>query len=373
MVTRFWARNLACFQEIAVDLEPFTVLVGRNASGKSTVLRGLRALALLTRMSLVYRGKPLRLTPGTSMLDLFGDPRESLTLGVDVRAADGHGTYSITLSRDPLRDRVEVSAERAVWQPQHGEAFRYDSSEEATQLEFEYRGSPVSSRVPRTASLPYLAYPYYQRQQEWTQRLEPLYKIVDGFAPFYVYRFSPASICVPVEPKATLSYDGGGLATELDRLLGVKRKTFDQIESQLKDLFPHIEQINIPTWEDPHRGSLKYLQFETTNGRKVHAEVESDGVLLSLAYLYLANEYRGGFAVEEPEAGAHPDLLRTRIQLLRSVAERGVQVVITTQSPVLLMGVGETKNIRVCEDGSVYEPPERSVLDVIYTRLNWTL
>ncbi len=41
-INRVWARNFRSIADAAVELDPLTVLVGPNASGKSTVLDILR-------------------------------------------------------------------------------------------------------------------------------------------------------------------------------------------------------------------------------------------------------------------------------------------------------------------------------------------
>src|SRR5436190_16428088 len=55
MITRFSGTNVGCFDAVSVDLEPLTVFIGPNASGKSTILRAIRALALLARSPLYDR------------------------------------------------------------------------------------------------------------------------------------------------------------------------------------------------------------------------------------------------------------------------------------------------------------------------------
>ncbi|MFZ4575167.1 MAG: AAA family ATPase, partial [Phycisphaerales bacterium] len=41
MITRLTLKNFRVFEDASVELEPFTLIVGPNASGKSTVLSAL--------------------------------------------------------------------------------------------------------------------------------------------------------------------------------------------------------------------------------------------------------------------------------------------------------------------------------------------
>src|SRR5258708_7199652 len=47
MIRRATFRNFKALRQVEIDFERFTVLVGPNASGKTSVLEGLRLLSLL--------------------------------------------------------------------------------------------------------------------------------------------------------------------------------------------------------------------------------------------------------------------------------------------------------------------------------------
>jgi predicted ATPase len=374
---------VGAFKDLSVDLEPFTVLVGKNASGKSTVLRALRALAVIMRTP-VYDSKSgiLRLAAQASVADLFGDRARETWLEVSVQSADGSGTYRVCLAIDPARDRVEITNEAATWEStsEDVESFKYDSNTNDLH-EFSYRGSDFTSAVPRRSSLPYMAYPFWKKDPDQYRHLAGLYRLVDCFSPFFVYRFSPAAIAQPSSPADNVGYDGSGLAAALDRLLGENRSAFDAIESDLKAQFGHIAGIRFSTIVNAKREPLKVLAFERSDGRRVPASFESDGVLLTLAYSWLAKvQADPAVGVEEPENAAYPTLIQQRVRLLESLVAGGggrkpVQVIATTHSPYFLQRFAEPDGVRICEDAErVYQPPAgESVSDTIYTRLGWAV
>jgi len=379
MITRFSGTNVGCFDTISVDLEPLTVFVGPNASGKSTILRAIRTLALLARAPLyARRTKLLRLAGVATLADFLRDPAKETTLAVEVRSGDGTGQYSITLGVDSGTGSVEVRGEKAQWTPRQGKEFRYDSAKD--HLEFEYRGTKLGTDVPRSASLPYFAFPHWKSEPKWNAKLRGLYSLVSCFAPFHVYRFSPGAIAQPADPNDSVAYDGNGLAAELDRLLGSNRQAFDGIVQELKAQFGHIQNLNIPTIQSVGGQAQKLLEFEAVGGRRFPAAFESDGVLLTLAYLWLSHRQSDpAVGIEDPETAAHPPKIDGRVKLLRKLSDGSatrapIQVLATTQSPGLLMALGNTEELRVCgADRTVTKTEERRMSDLLNTSLNWTL
>ncbi len=385
MLKKFSATNVGCFPTVSIELDPLTVLVGPNASGKSTILRAIRTLAILMRLPLYSRGDvELSLGSIVNLRDLLLDDTKEATLSVDAESGEGRGSYTIGFGLEPGTGRIEISSEAASWDSRSGDDFQYDSTNKRTRLEFDFRGVRISTDVPRSASLPFLAREHWLREPKWRRALKGLYDLVACFSPFHVYRFSPGAIAQPAEPTAPVSYDGAGLAAELDRLLGSNRAVFDAMVTDLKTTFPHVQNVNIRTIKTRggSRGgvALKLLEFELTNGRKIPAGLESDGVLLTLAYLWLARQQDDtAFGVEEPETAGYPTIVKEKVRLLKALTDgktgrRPVQIIATSHSPVLLIALGDTSHIRVCERGAkVYAPPERSMMDVIHTRLAWAV
>ncbi|HEX6590008.1 MAG TPA: AAA family ATPase [Longimicrobiales bacterium] len=377
MIKRFAAQNLGLFEKCEVDLEPFTVFIGKNSTGKTTVLRAIRTLAILTRLPL-YPGKSRRLislSPTMTLEDLFGDLSKPLVLSVDVESDAGQGSYSVEFTRDPLAEVVEVTGETASWRGTNS-TFEYDARRDA--FDFDFRGTKVTAGLPRNSTLPYLAFPFYRERAPEGLKLAPLYEIMTAFTPFHVFRLSPAAIAMPADPTAEVSHDGRGLAAELDRILGSDRRTFDKIVADLREAFPHIVDLKIETRTHASRGAQKALAFEVRGNRVIPAEAESDGVLLTLAYSWLANTGKTGVGVEEPETGAYPRLVYDRVATLRALAERGVQVIATTQSPVLLTAVGRSDDVRIFQQDNsgkacVVAAGDGWVQDTIHRHLEWTV
>lgn len=379
MIKRFWGKNLGKLKTFDVELGPLTLLVGPNASGKSTFLRGLRLLVMLNRMPLHGPRGTLRLGFRATIEDQFPniDPDEELNLGINCDNSTGSGTYEIVLKY--VRGRLMVIREKAYWNPISGVAFSFDS--EKDHIATDYRGSQISSDTPRGGSLGHLFYFEARYKPDLFNKLAPLYELINCFSPFHVYRFSPSAIAKPVEVGSNVSHDGMGLPAELDRLLGEKREVYDELEKNLISIFPHLKKMNISTIKG--ETGLKGLFFETKSGVRIPAELESDGVLLTLAYLWLSTSRDTSLGVEEPETATYPKLLESRWDLLKKVSHGfdttpPLQIIATTHSSALLTLAQQPSLIRIFdvqEDGTskIYTPPEEFMNDVIYRRLGWSI
>lgn len=379
MIKKFWGKNFGVLKEFSVDLSPITLLVGPNASGKSTFLRALRSLAMLTRMPLYVPRGLLPIGYRATLGDFLSpeNPDQKIILGVEVESDTGSGLYEITLGYH-VENRIKILDERVEWQSSRGgQSFKYDSS--TPPFHFDFRGTTVSSQLPRESSLAYLCSPY-RITPLWSHKLAPLYELTSAFTPVHIFRFSPSEISRPVPAGTPVSHSGAGLAAELDRLLGEERAKFDKLVSSLKDTFRHIKEVKLVTIKGRDT-VLKGLIFERTDGIQVPGELESDGVLLTLAHLWLATRKEPAFGVEEPETATYPSLLESRLSFLRSISEGSlgypaVQVFVTTHSSLLLTAAQDTGLVRVFEpqeDGSsrIYTPSEEFMQELIYRRLGW--
>lgn len=112
------------------------------------------------------------------------------------------------------------------------------------------------------------------------------------------------------------------------------RKQFELIEQNLRQLFPHIQNIG---FENDYQGVR--LSYRTDRSYDpVPAPQESDGVLLSTFLLWRLHTNSNDLLVclEEPENGLHPILLAERFQLLKKFATPQRQLLVSTQSPEFL-------------------------------------
>lgn len=108
---------------------------------------------------------------------------------------------------------------------------------------------------------------------------------------------------------------------------------FQQWVEHIQTALPDIEDIEtIERQDDRHR----YLRIRYANGTAIPSWLVSDGTLRMLALTipaYLPG-FSGVYLIEEPENGIHPRAIETVIQSLSSVY--GAQILIATHSPLVI-------------------------------------
>ncbi len=127
--------------------------------------------------------------------------------------------------------------------------------------------------------------------------------------------------------------DGSNLPWAVELLSKKHKQRFSDWIQHVRTALPDLKHVRtVERSEDRHR----YLILEFENGLKVPSWGVSDGTLRLLALTLLAYlpDVEGVFLIEEPENGIHPRAVETVFQSLSSVYK--AQVLLATHSPVIL-------------------------------------
>ena len=127
--------------------------------------------------------------------------------------------------------------------------------------------------------------------------------------------------------------DGSNLPWVVDELRNKDFVRFGYWIEHIRTALPDIVDVRVITRpEDRH----KYLIIEYENGAQVPSWTASDGTLrlLALTLLAYANDIAGVYLIEEPENGIHPRAVETVLDSLKSVYD--AQVLLATHSPIVL-------------------------------------
>jgi predicted ATPase len=127
--------------------------------------------------------------------------------------------------------------------------------------------------------------------------------------------------------------DGSNLPWVVERLRSTNPNQFQEWLEHVRTALADIEDIRtVLRPEDNHR----YLVLVYRGGLEVPSWTASDGTLRLLALTLPAylEDFRGIYLIEEPENGIHPRAVETVCQSLSSVYEG--QILVATHSPVIL-------------------------------------
>jgi predicted ATPase len=375
MITLVEALNYRCLRHIRQPLGPFHVLVGPNASGKTTFLD---VIAFLGR--LVSDGPDAAIEERSqNFYDLvWGREGTQFELAVETQipkelqrsgVAAGLDTarYEVALSIDPRTQERGLSADRVLLKeksldvdPRSG--ILRDHIVPLTLAEPEYGGQksvkaldladwayskmilpgfmpgprgPRKSRLGNARALPGFT-PKLSEDDTLFPVILWLREILTAGVKQLVLNSALIGRASPPGQGLDLRTDGSNLPWVVADLRQRSPERFRQWIAHLQTAFPDLQDIKtIERPEDRHR----YLVLQYSEGLEVPSWMASDGTLRMLALTLPAylEDFKGIYLIEEPENGIHPRAIETMTQSLSSVYD--AQVLLATHSPVILSTV----------------------------------
>jgi predicted ATPase len=369
MIQLIEALNFRCLRYIRQSLGPFHVLVGPNASGKTTFLDVVNFLGRLVAdgleaavgertqnfQDLVWsrEGSSFELALEARIPD---DRKENLTKRFDVVR------YEVRVGIDPKTAEVGILDEKA-WlkpldEPRLRERMLFPVEPEAPQhiltgktregwqsiLSKAYGGNdnfyvevrkqgagkgwfPSIRLGPRKSALGNL--PEDESKFPVSTWLKSL--LIEGVQTMVLNSLLIRKASPPGQLRG-LKPDGSNLPWVIADLAKNKRQ-FQIWINHLQTALPDIETIRtVERKDDKHR----YLVICYQGGLEVPSWMASDGTLRLLALTVPAYipHFKGVYLIEEPENGIHPSAVEAVFQSLSSVYD--AQILLATHSPVIL-------------------------------------
>jgi predicted ATPase len=334
-------------RDVKLPLGPLTVLIGPNASGKTSILEVLDLLAASARRRLsdalialgglervISQGAP---EPRLSIRALRPDGNgPALDYALDL-APLGGGAYAIARERLGSPDGAGEPFQSLRGVPGRREGFS-DSSRPSPRLwdgldEMETILSQAPSFAPDDPAGP------FRSQLEQTA----LYRLIDTSPG------SPVRQSQQVRPVRVPRPNGedllGALQTRRSRDPGM----YDFVRAALRSAYPDFEGLDF----EPVGAGQVMLTWRERQQLLYGSEL-SDGTLrfLWLATLLSSPDPPSLIMIDEPEASLHPTLLMILKDLLYEAATHG-QVLVATQSPELVSWLKpeELAVVELDEDG----------------------
>lgn len=369
MFTRIQALRFRCLRSIDQELGRFTVLVGPNASGKTTFLDVIALLGDLMRNGGKVADTVLERSRDFRKL-LWRGEGSSFQLAVEARLPEHvrkgmaepyrHFTrvrYEIEIGLDAESNLLGLEHE-VLWllngteasQPRQPELFPSPPEPPASIFLRSGKGRKliVSNKLGGNANYVPDGKKTYQpsfRLGRETAAMANIPADRDSFraAPWFrdllmngiqSLTLNSQAIRQPSPPGLGRRFQPNG--SNLPWVVAELRKDADRFGQWLdhvRTALPDIEDIqSIERPEDRHR----YLVIRYEGGAEVPSWLASDGTLrlLALTILPYLRDFDGVILVEEPENGIHPRAIETVLQSLASIYDG--QVLLATHSPVAL-------------------------------------
>jgi predicted ATPase len=378
MITRIEAKRFRCLRYVSQELGPFHVLVGPNASGKSSFMDVLGFFGRLMRGGLknaiqqpetIYdlfwgrQGNAFELAIEAEIPDVIRKPNHLFhgdrTAGIRYEVAVGLDATGLTrLLREQLLLRPEhekpdvpapaeaavdslfIDPQRTCWHPlvraqETGKDYFHLNPEEYDPSRPDEDDYQVLHRPSKDRSLLAGLSPVEFPSAIWLEGLlsERIVQV----------NINPKVLRNPAKPGQGDVFLGDGanfpwLVQELETRDPERyRDWVGHVRTVLRDV-EGVRVVNRP--EDLHR----YLMVRYVDGLEIPSWSLSEGTLCLLALTFLAYwRYELGtvYLVEEPESHIHPLNIEPIVQSLSSVYEG--QVLLATHSPSVLTMTDESK------------------------------
>lgn len=362
MITELQLENWKSYERTSLHIDPLSVLVGTNASGKSNALD---ALLLLNRVASGIMLTSALKGDGTQSPVRGGvewaarQPGSIFALGVVCRA-DELTDYEYRMEGRITENRCDLHSEqltRIKYRPgkdgkrksQAGniKLLRTDPCAEGSptiiaRLYNEKQGTP--RQLSRTHPVLFQLVGQKLRQEIQDGVAEVIASLRDIFIldpiPSHMRNFSPLS--------ERLESDASNIAGVLAALPKEKQQEIETVLTRYASQLPErdIRRVYAETVGKFNSDAMLYCEehwLDEGPPPTVDARGMSDGTLRFLAILtaLLTRPPSSLLVIEEVDNGLHPSRARLLLDMLKTVgAHRGVDVLVTTHNPALLDAMG---------------------------------
>ncbi|MDB9459734.1 AAA family ATPase [Dolichospermum circinale CS-545/17] len=350
MLKKLILENWKSFRYAELPLDPLTVLIGTNASGKSNVVE---ALEFLQRIA---NGENIEAA-------LAGDKTlSSIRGGVELAARKGKNEFTLKVligGEDEKTDYLYVIKTQTIPQTQNIEEYiEYHSLtnnlEKSQVIKFDLQPpKPHNYSITKSVdkrnciteysesehSYPQLTFVEQSPQSFYREILKSIYILCFNPIPSRMRDFSRLS--------ENIESDGSNVAGVLAGLPDDKKT---EIENTLSEYLKDLPEGDIKkVWAEKvgrlGTDAMLYCQEEWKPGEiiEIDARSMSDGTLRFLAILtaLLTRPEGSQIVIEEIDNGLHPSRAALLVKILKEIgSKRNIDILLTTHNPALLDAFG---------------------------------
>jgi predicted ATPase len=384
MITRIAAKNYRSLKHISRSIKPFQILVGPNASGKTTFLDVVEFMsdvlnkgvdeAIRSRtesywdLTFARKHGPIELAIECAIPDdvrkrlngqgVFDTIRYELQLNYE--EGEGHeirGERVLLLKADTIEHPVQ---DYSLFPEALDEEKVFDRPLRKMKADKDYK--LIVSKTPGGSDT-FKEERTYEKKKRWVHSFklgpkrsalgnlpedETKFPITTWFKSFLgsnvqhlLLNSEKLRKLSPPGNEGLYLPDGSNLPWVVAELEKKDTPAFIRWQKHVRTALPDLMAISVGERPDIRH---KFLWLHYTNNIEVPSWMASDGTLRLLALTlipYLPN-FTGTYMIEEPENGIHPKAMETVFQSLRS--DYDAQIMVASHSPVVL-GLAEPKDL----------------------------
>lgn len=374
MITEIEIGGYRLLDEFKADFKPLTVVIGGNATGKSSLIDCLRLIAeccngpldsVIDRHHgaasiLTSRSGSKALTWGITISQpaiwdiLKLDPANPLVYKVILESDiknQIHPKYEVLRNQipapgheDPLKFLEATPYRRHIFDRNSRRLITFDEAQSSSDVVRDSDSSDVTPNSSVSQSVQQeeallLSQIRFFNEFPVPASIRILLASIAFYPGFDVTRSSALRTgAADIKPVTRLSANGDNLGTVLHEILTRydHRSLAENLRDFLSAAYPGFEEIHCDTTYGTPPQVLVGVR-EKGMSRSMNLWDLSDGMLrfLCLATALLNPQHGTLLAIDEPELGLHPGLLPIVAEMIKSAAERN-QVLVTTHSPDLL-------------------------------------
>lgn len=364
MLKRIKIENFKSFENFIIDIPQFTAIVGNNAVGKSNLLRAINLISLLA--------SGIQIKEAFVRLDLLNkeiffnssNPKFSFSLDLEIHGVQINYSFEIEAFLEQGNNfNYRVTHEtlnngKQIINRQGDKIFiNYDESE---------GNSPSKVDVDLVSSQIVVSLITKPKIVAEVRKFISLIK-VDVFEPSKLRDPGSLTNVVPGLNK--------NLAENLYWLKNNRTNLYGEIEKESKEIINGLENIDI----DIIGGNLVVSFKETSVQDKLTVFSSSDGNVRAVGILaaILGEPRPSVIFIDEIENSMHPRRIKALMKFLNYLSEKeygGVQILLTTHSPVVLRCIDERQIIYMFKENgktTISKPYEnKKVHEYLHRALN---
>ena len=324
-INQFRVKGFRRLFDIDISMQPFTVIIGNNAVGKTTFLDAFSILSasasgnLNTKLSQLG-GVSNILTRGRSeevnfSLDMEIPNYEPLKYSLNI-GSFGTG-YSI--NSETLVQQNPEYAKPFLYIDSHKQAIRYFEPDEKKIVPVDWDHNYMETSLSQVPKM-------FRTSEELRRILATAkkYHVLD------VSSQAPIKLPQQMKPSTNPGLNGEDIISYLYYLRETSKDKFEAITDSLKAAFPGFEELGFP----PIAAGMLTMTWKDENFTKpLYLHELSEGVLrfLWLVSLLQSSDLSAVTMIDEPDVSLHPELMNILAGLMREASAR-TQLIIATHS-----------------------------------------